>query len=198
MTQLKVGIFVFDEVEILDFAGPYEVFGVCGEWLDEKPFDVCTISKTGEVISARNALKVVPDYSIENMPNVDLLLIPGGNGTRPLMKDDVVLDWIRKQYEKVDKLLSVCTGSLVLAQSGLLANKEATTYHTAYDRLQKAEPTVIKREGERWADNGDIITSAGVSAGIDMSLYVVAQLLGDEMADATAKYMEYEYWQSQK
>lgn len=193
--QRRVAILIFDDVEVMDFAGPYEVFAMTGQD-DSRPFSVSTVSSDGQQISARNGLKVVPDYSFETLPEPDVIVVPGGRGTRPLLNNKDVIDWIRLQSGRVEHLLSVCTGALLLAKAGVLAGLEATTYHTTFDMLQTLEPTVTACPGERWVDNGRIVTSAGVSAGIDMSLYVVGQLLSQTVADETARYMEYTHWPS--
>ena len=196
MTQKQwiVGIFMFDDVEVLDFAGPFEVFAVSRYDDGSQPFNVYLISEDGKRVIARNGLKVDVDYSMEDCPKTDLLLIPGGQGTRKLMHNETVRAWIQSQFNDLEHLLTVCTGSLVVAKTGLLAGLSATTYHTAFDLLTSAEPTLDPKPGERWVDNGKIITSAGVSAGIDMALHTVQRLLGKDFADKTARHMEYEYW----
>ena len=191
----NVAIFIFDEVEVLDFAGPFEVFSVARvSDTDERLHNVYTVSMDGATISARNNLSVNPTYSIANMPQPDILLIPGGRGTRPLVHDEQTIAWIKMQSAKVELMLSVCTGSLLLAKAGVLNNLEATTYHTEYDYLTRLDETITVRAGERWVDNGTVITSAGVSAGIDMSLHILEKLYGRAKADQTATYMEYEHW----
>lgn len=192
--QWDVAIFMFDDVEVLDFAGPFEVFAVSRYDDGSKPFNVYLVSEDGERVVARNGLKVDVDYSMETCPTPDLLLIPGGQGTRTLMHNQNVTNWIASKFDDVQHLLTVCTGSLVVAKTGLLKGLAATTYHTAFDLLTSAEPNLDPRPGERWVDNGKIITSAGVSAGIDMALHTVSRLLGADFADKTARYMEYEYW----
>ncbi|MGB1285246.1 MAG: DJ-1/PfpI family protein [Aggregatilineales bacterium] len=193
----NVAIFIFDEVEVLDFAGPFEVFAVAREipGSDDRLHNVYTVSMDGETISARNALSVNPSYSIETMPQPDILLIPGGRGTRPLVHDEAVINFIREQSKKVELLLSVCTGALLLAKAGVLKDLSATTYHTEIDHLKQLDESITTCPGERWVDNGNIITSAGVSAGIDMSLHVLEKLYGRDKADETATYMEYEHWE---
>jgi transcriptional regulator GlxA family with amidase domain len=192
--QWNIAILMFDDVEVLDFAGPFEVFGVARYEDGSQPFNVCLVSEDGKRVIARNGLKVDVDYGLSDCPKLDLLLIPGGQGTRTLMYNENVQAWIQSQYDDVEHLLTVCTGSLVVAKTGLLSGLAATTYHTAFDLLTEAEPTLEPRPGERWVDNGKIITSAGVSAGIDMALHTVSRLLGKEFADQTARFMEYEYW----
>jgi transcriptional regulator GlxA family with amidase domain len=191
----KVAILIFDEVEILDFCGPYEVFGVTGEGGDQtKPFQVSTVAEENRPIMARNQLSVNPHYSFLNCPQPDIVLIPGGWGSRQQMHNSVLIDWVKTISEKAELILSVCTGALILAQTGFLDGLVATTHHRALDLLREVAPNTEVRGNERVVDNGRIILSAGISAGIDMSLYVVAKLLGQEAAIATAEEMEYD-WQ---
>jgi transcriptional regulator GlxA family with amidase domain len=160
----------------------------------EPPFFVYTVAEKSEPVSARNGLSVNPRYSIYDCPDPDIVLVPGGRGTRAIIHNEAVLDWIKKVNGMTDLTLSVCTGALVLGKAGLLDGLAATTYHTAFEELKAVAPNTVQRPGERWVDNGRIVTSAGVSAGIDMSLYVVGKLLGAAQADETAHYMEYEHW----
>lgn len=192
--QWNVAIFMFDEVEVLDFAGPFEVFAVAQYEDGSQPFNVYLVSKGGQRVVARNGLKVDVDYSMETCPTPDILLIPGGKGTRSLMHDEVVRAWIQSKYDDVQHLLTVCTGSLIVAKTGLLSGLAATTHHGAFDLLEEADSTLEIRKDERWVDNGKIVTSAGVSAGIDMALHMLTRLLGKDFADKTARHMEYEYW----
>ena len=191
----NVAILIFDDVEILDFCGPYEVFGVTGTGNDSQPFNVYTVAEHSKPILARNQLSINPQYTIANCPPSDILLVPGGFGTRREMHNLVLIDWIAKCSLQSELLLSVCTGALLLAKAGLLENLAATTHHLAIDLLEEVAPNTEIRAGDRFVDNGKIILSAGISAGIDMSLYVVAKLLGKEEAIETAQYMEYD-WKS--
>lgn len=194
MNQSKnVAILIFDDVEILDFCGPYEVFGVTGRNDHPKPFHVHTVAESRRPIIARNNLSVNPQYSLANCPQPDILLVPGGYGTRREMNNPVLIDWIEKSSQKAELVLSVCTGALLLAKAGLLEGKEATTHHQALDLLREVAPNTDIQETKRFVDNGDIILSAGISAGIDMSLYVVAKILGKEKALETAEYIEYDW-----
>jgi transcriptional regulator GlxA family with amidase domain len=189
----NVAIFIFDEVEVLDFCGPFEVFSVTGRRDGSNPFNVYTVAKDSGPIAARNALSINPHFSFADCPPPDILLIPGGAGTRQEMDKIEVLDWIRERSRETELLLSVCTGSLVLGRAGLLEGLTATTHHMALAELEKAAPTTTIDSKKRFVDNGKIITSAGISAGIDMSLEVVAKLLGREQALETASYMEYDW-----
>lgn len=188
-----VGIFLFDDVEVLDFTGPFEVFSVTVLDNGDKPFDVKTISETGNCIIARNGLKVEPDYSFENMPSFDILIIPGGLGAREReIHNDKVINWIKNEMENVQLITSVCTGALLLAKAGLLKDKKATTHWASLDRLEKEFPEVKVQREVKFVDEKNIITSGGISAGINMSFHIVKRLLGSDLAQKTAKRMEYD------
>lgn len=189
----NVGIFIFDDVEVLDFAGPFEVFNVTGELNKPAPFNVFTVGLEEYPIEARGKLSITPDWSLETTPPLDILIIPGGRGTRPLMQNGELMDWLKEQAPKVERLLSVCTGALLLGKAGLLNKLDATTHHGAFDELRAISPNINVVEDKRYVDNGKIITAGGISAGIDMSLYVVRQLLGDTVLAKTLKEMEYEW-----
>ncbi len=197
-----VAILLFNEIEVLDFAGPFEVFGVAGRHAGESPFHVFTVAERGPVY-ARNGLSINPTYLLNDHPKADLIVVPGGGGFHPdgtpygsrrEMDNPVVLNWIRRTAERAELVLSVCTGALLLAKAGLLDNLSATTHYLATDTLSKLAPSTTILPDERYVDTGKIITSAGISAGIDMSLYVAGKLLGHETAAQTARYMQYDYW----
>ncbi len=199
MTTLKrtVAILIFPDVEVLDFAGPYEVFsrtrlvpGVGSRRTEESaPFQVFTVAKSSERIKAIGGLQILPDYHFATMPQIDLLVVPGGFGARALLQDTETLDWIQ-QITQQAQVVSVCTGSLVLAKLGLLANQRATTHWGALDLLAQIDPSITVERDQRVVRDG-IFTSAGVAAGIDMSLAVVEDLYGKEVADETARYIEF-------
>ncbi|MGN7891901.1 DJ-1/PfpI family protein [Bacillus sp. 22475] len=192
MNKWSVGIFLFNEVEVLDFAGPFEVFSVT-EVNEEKPFTVYTVSENGEMITARNGLKVQPDYSIENLPPVNILIIPGGLGAREYeIKNEIVIKWIRQQMKEVTLMTSVCTGALLLAKAGLLEGLKATTHWASIEKFQNEFQNVEVIENVKFVDEGHIITSAGISAGINMAFHIVKNLLGMHVAEDTAKRMEYD------
>ena len=191
--MFRVGIFVFDDVEVLDFAGPFEVFSVTALENGEKPFVVETVSETGQLIHARNGLKVQPDYGFETMPQFDILVIPGGFGAREReIHNERAIDWIAEQMQAVQIMASVCTGALLLAKAGLLNGKKATTHWASYQRLQEEFPQVEVAEGVKFVDEGKIVTSGGISAGINMAFHLVKRLVGLKAAQATAKRMEYD------
>jgi len=187
----NVAILLFDEIEVLDFAGPFEVFAVTDEIRGYNTFNVFTVAENLGTIRSRNGLKIVPHYTLENCPVPHLLVVPGGFGTRALLNKLAMLEWIRKRAEKSDLTMSVCTGSLVLAKAGLLDGLRATTHHECFGLLRELAPRTEVVETERFVDNGRILTAAGISAGIDCALHVVERLLGADAAADTARYMEY-------
>ena len=189
----NIAIMIFDDVEVLDFCGPFEVFSVTN-YFSEAAFNVYLIAPEQRTILARNGLKVIPDYDLTTAPYPDLLLIPGGWGTRPLIHNPTVINYIQQQAERVERLLSVCTGAYLLAKADLLNGLQATTHHGSFEMLAELAPTATLVRDVKYVDNGRIVLSGGISAGINMSLYVVGQLLGDEVARQTAVYMEYD-WQ---
>ena len=188
----RTAILIFDDVEVLDFAGPFEVFSVTGRRRKLEPFDVFTVAERLAPVSARNGLSINPRHSFATCPPPDILVVPGGFGTRREMKNPVMLEWLARTAPACELVLSVCTGALVLGATGLLDGRDATTHFMAFDELRAVAPDSTVREGQRIVDNGRLVLSAGVSAGIDMSLHVVARLLGVEVARETARYMEYE------
>jgi transcriptional regulator GlxA family with amidase domain len=196
--RLAVGILVFDDVEVLDFAGPFEVFSrtrtVAGSDSrrtdDSAPFDVFTVARSHDAIAAIGGLTVTPRYSWADAPPIDLLVVPGGFGTRALLHDEATLGWIRDTAAHARQVTSVCTGALLLAKLGLLRGKRATTHWAGLDLLASIDPTIEVLRDRRVVHDG-VFTSAGVSAGIDMSFAVVEQICGREVALETAHYIEY-------
>ena len=192
MKKRNTAILIFDDVEVLDFAGPFEVFSVTNELCDYSLLNVYTVAREKAPVTARNGLSVIPDYSINEAPQPDILIIPGGSGTRPILQQLDILNWIKRSSQNADKVLSVCTGALLLAKIGLLDGLKSTTHHSAFELLGEIAPDSEIVRGVRFVDNGKVITAAGISAGIDMSLYVVEMLYGIETAQHTSEYMEYE------
>src|SRR5262245_36163252 len=198
MDRWNVGILIFDGVEVLDFAGPFEVFsrtrlaaGPDSRRSDDAaPFSVFTVARTRASIKATGNLDVVPHHGFAVAPRIDLLVVPGGFGTRALVNDAESLDWIRTVAASARKTTSVCTGSLLLAKAGLLEGRKATTHWGALDLLDSLGAGVAVDRERRVVDDG-IITSAGVASGIDMAFYVVETLFGRAVADETAHYIEY-------
>jgi transcriptional regulator GlxA family with amidase domain len=193
--MLNVGILLFNGIELLDFAGPYEVFSVAAELYNYQLFNVFTITDDGAAIQSVNGLQVIPDYNFNNHPPIDILIVPGGNGTKAEMNKDVVLQWLAQQNNKSQLTMSICSGTRLLGKMGLLDNLKIVTHHEVIPDMKEIAPTAIIEEKVRFIDNGKILTSAGISAGIDLSLYVVAKLYGKEVADKTAIYMEYGNWE---
>jgi transcriptional regulator GlxA family with amidase domain len=198
VTRLSTGILIFDDVEVLDFCGPFEVFSAArlGEPRrreEPSPFDVFTVAETPAPITATGGLRVLPTHSFETCPPLDLLVAPGGWGTRREVDNPRVIEWIAKQAKGAKLVTSVCTGSFLLAQAGLLAGKRATTHWASLDRMRAAFPTVLVEGALHWVDSGTVLTSAGIAAGIDLALVVVAKCFGESVARATARHMEYPF-----
>lgn len=194
-----VGIFLYEEIEVLDFTGPYEVFSTAvrvKKRLDaaaEKPFVVVTVAERLEPVRARGGLTVLPQACIATHPSLDILIIPGGVHT-PLLEREQLIGWIARCAMRAEITASVCTGAMLLARAGLLSGKPATTHWEDLPEL-RAYPEIDVIDDKRWIDTGKIITSAGISAGIDMSLHIVARVEGEELAMRTARQMEYT-WQA--
>jgi transcriptional regulator GlxA family with amidase domain len=198
MHKINVGILIFDGVEVLDFAGPFEVFsrtrlepGIESRRTDDVgPFRVFTVAQTSAPIVATGGLRVLPTHDFATAPPIDILVVPGGFGSRSLLEHPVVLDWIRQTAMRASHVTSVCTGSLLLAATGLLHGRRATTHWGALELLAALDPTATVEKEVRVVNDG-VITSAGISAGIDMAFAVVESLYGQAVADETAHYMEY-------
>ncbi|WP_255558795.1 DJ-1/PfpI family protein [Horticoccus luteus] len=191
MNRKTVAILVFDDVEVLDLAGPFEVFAVTDELCDYGAFNVCTVAPRADVVRARNGLRVVPDYALENCPPAEILVVPGGFGTRALLNDEAVIAWVRTRATGAEIVMSVCTGALVLARAGLLDGLRVTTHHEVLDTLRALAPAATVDANRRYHDNGRVLTAAGISAGIDGALHLVRRELGEAVAERTARYMEY-------
>lgn len=191
-TTRQLGILLFDDVEELDAVGPYEVLAFWTQYFPQDGWAVTTLSPDGAAVRAAKGMQLGAQCAIADAPALDVLLHPGGAGTRPLLRDPAHLDWIRAQRETVPLMTSVCTGSLVYAAAGLLSGRPATTYWACFDELLALDPTIEPRPDERWVDDGDVVTSAGVSAGIDMSLHLVARLAGEERARQVRQGIQYD------
>jgi transcriptional regulator GlxA family with amidase domain len=190
--QRQIGIVLFDDVEELDAIGPWEVLSYWTHKYPDDGFAVFTLSPAGGVVQCRKGLRVLADHSFADAPAVEVLLHPGGQGTRPLLRDAAHLDWVRRQRATVPLLTSVCTGALVYAAAGLLAGRPATTHWSDLDELAGLDPTIQLRPDDRFVDDGDVITSAGISAGIDMALHLVARLAGVERARQVRRGIQYD------
>ena len=197
----RVGIYLFNEVEALDFAGPYEVFTtasrVAGKlWPGQPaPFEVCSVAHDAQARRARAGLRLLPDHSLHDHPPLDVLVIPGGVVDAERARADVIA-WIAVQAARCELTVSVCTGAFLLAQAGVLEGHRATTHWEDLADLRAQFPTLQVLDQVRWVDEGRVITSAGISAGIDMSLHVVARLVSPALAQATARQMDYR-WQAE-
>jgi transcriptional regulator GlxA family with amidase domain len=198
MEKLNVGILIFGGVEVLDFAGPYEVFsrtrltpGAESRRSEESaPFRVFLVAKSDEVVCATGDFRTLPHFSFATAPTIDILVIPGGYGTRALLNDQETLSWIRGVAARAKHVTSVCTGALLLAQAGLLRGRKATTHWAAYNLLDSLKAGVTVVRDQRVVIDG-VFTSAGVSAGIEMAFAVVSHLFGRPVAEETARYIEY-------
>lgn len=198
MTRI-VGIYLFDDVEVLDFAGPFEVFSTASRLqsrlhpLSPAPFEVVTIADEKRTVQARGGLNVMPDFEITTHPQLDVLVIPGGIVTAELKRERII-EWIARMASASQLTASVCTGAFLLGQAGLLNGKKATTHWEDIDDLRAMFPEIDVQAEMRWVDTGQVVTSAGISAGIDMSLYLVSRLASQDLAVKTARQMEFE-WQ---
>ncbi len=194
----NVGIYVFDEVEVLDFAGPFEVFSTASRVFrrlnpnSEAPFAVFTVGASCTKIRARGGLVVEPHFSLGDHPPIDVLLIPGGVVTAELARPSVI-SWITAQGQGAQLTAAVCTGAFLIGKAGLLAGKKATTHWEDVADLRHLLPDTQVIEDTRWVDEGTVVTSGGISAGLDMSLHLVARLIGQELAMRTARQMDYQW-----
>ncbi len=189
---LHVGILLFDAVEELDAIGPWEVLA---HWTLEYPndgFAVSCLSVDGRPVTAAKGLVIGAHHAIAEAPALEVLVHPGGPGSRRLLRDPAHLAWVREQRAAVPLMTSVCTGALVYAAAGVLQGRPATTFWGALDELRALDPTIQVRENDRWVDDGDVITSAGVSAGIDMALHLVARLAGPDRARQVRRGIQYD------
>lgn len=201
MDRKQTGIVVFKDVEVLDFCGPFEVFSATR--LNEQrrreepsPFNVFLVAETKSLLVAAGGMKVFPDYDLDDCPALDILVVPGGWGTRKEMNNERLLRWIADRSRQVKTLTSVCTGALLLGKAGLLDGKRATTHWRSLDWMQELFPKTHVERQLHFVEDGALFTSAGISAGIDMALKVVARYFGDAIARATAKHMEYPFPES--
>ena len=193
-----VAIYLFTDAEVLDFAGPYEVFTTASRVFkrsnphEPEPFHVFTVAREAGNVRARAGLVVTPDYTFATCPPIDLLLIPGGVVTAELATPAVTA-WISRAATEAQVTASVCTGSFLLAQAGLLEAKPATTHWEDIADLRAMFPRLAVLEERRWVDTGPVVTSAGISAGIDMSLHLVDRLAGRELAVNTARQIDFDW-----
>ncbi len=201
MKRHSVGIVIFDDVEVLDFCGPFEVFSVtrinAGEDAEPvAPYTVHLVAETNREVLTVGGMRVLPHASFDHCPALDVLLVPGGQGTRAQLGNEAMIRFVRDRAATVSLLTSVCTGSLLLARAGLLHSRRATTHWQVLDLMEEMFPDVIVERGLHVVEDGDVVTSAGISAGIDMALRVVARQVGESVARETARQMEYPYPES--
>lgn len=189
----RISILVFDQVEVLDFAGPFEVFHTARTYWPGPAPTVELVGAKNQALHTVGGMKIWPDRPYSNRLQTDLLVVPGGAGTRPLLQDETLITWIADRSRQSRITLSVCTGALLLAKANVLEGLSATTHHSAYSELRNLAPKTKVRENERFVDNGHIITAAGISAGIDAALHTVARLTSTDVAQLTASHMEYEW-----
>jgi len=195
--MLSVGILVFEDVEILDFSGPYEVFSTAARvhaclFKSQPPFRCFLLAPEMRPIRARGGMKVLPDCVLPPSSDIDVLIVPGGD-VSGVLGNKAVIDWIRMQAARVDIIASICTGAFLLAEVGLLNGLHATTHWEDCDDLEQRYPALTVRRNVPWVDCGKVVSSGGISSGIDMSLHLVERLAGRQLAEATARQMEYRW-----
>jgi len=193
---MNVGIYVYDEAEVLDFSGPFEVFSTASRMAGSSDiFNVFLVGETGATVSARGGFSINPSFSFSNHPPINVLIIVGGVHTEEMRKP-MVLNWIQDKSSKAELVASVCTGAFLLAEARVLSNQNVTTHWEDIPALRENYPALNVVDNQRWVDEGGIVTSGGISAGIDMSLYLVSKLFSKELAEKTAKQMEFEWTKS--
>jgi transcriptional regulator GlxA family with amidase domain len=191
-TVRQIGILVFPGVEELDAVGPWEVLAFWCRNYPEDGWAVTTLSRSGGLVMCAKGLGIKAHHSMADCPPLDILIHPGGEGTRPQLVDEEHLEWVRRQRQQVPLMTSVCTGSLVYAAAGLLTGRPATTHWGSLERLAQLDPTIEVRGDERFVDDGDVLTSSGVSAGIDMALHLVDRLAGTDRARQVRRGIQYD------
>ena len=201
MERKQTGIVVFKDIEVLDFCGPFEVFSVTR--LNEQkrreepsPFNVFLVAETKSLVVTAGGMKVLPDYGLDDCPPLDILVVPGGWGTRQEMNNARLIGWIAERAKQVETLASVCTGALLLGKAGLLDGRRATTHWRSLDWMEELFPKAQVERQLHFVEEGALFTSAGISAGIDMALKIVARHFGDAIARAAARQMEYPFPES--
>jgi len=194
----RVGIVLFQDIEVLDFCGPFEVFSVTRLNEDKRreepsPFEVWLVAEHDVPVTTAGNMRVIPHYTFENCPPLHILVVPGGWGVRKELNNPVMLEWLRTRAREVEILTSVCTGSMLLGFAGLLNGLHATTHWRSLNWMRESFPDVTVEFEKHVVEDGRVVTSAGISAGIDMALKVVARIFGESIAQATARHMEYPY-----
>jgi transcriptional regulator GlxA family with amidase domain len=198
LERKRVGIVLFEDIEVLDFCGPFEVFSVARLNEDKRreepsPFEVWLVAEHPGPVNTSGNMQVMPHYTFENCPPLDILVVPGGWGTRKELKNPAMLEWLRARAAEVETLTSVCTGAMLLGFAGLLNGRRATTHWRSLDWMRDAFPEATVEFQKHVVEDGSLVTSAGISAGIDMALRVVARYCGENVARAAARHMEYPF-----
>ena len=188
----RIGIALFDGAEELDWAGPWEVLAAWSKQWPDDDVEVFTVAQGDGAVTCAKGLRVVPDRTWGDAGKLDVLVYPGGRGTRRELKDQSVLEWLHATQQSGTLMTSVCTGALVYAAAGFLRGRPATTYWSSFDELRALEPSVEARPDDRFVDSGEVVTAAGVSAGIDMALHLVARLHSEERAREVRRYIQYD------
>jgi transcriptional regulator GlxA family with amidase domain len=191
--QLNIGIYIYKNAEVLDFSGPFEVFSTANRLNNTNlHMNVFLMGETDLSVEARGGLCVTPKYHIHNHPALDLLIVVGGIHTEEIQKTHI-MQWLQEQRHKVPIMASVCTGAFLLARAGVLNNCQATTHWSDIEEFKQTYPDIPIIENVRWVDNQNVITSGGISAGIDMSLHLLSKFCGQQLALSTAKQMEFQW-----
>ena len=198
MTELTVGILIYDGVQVLDFTGPFDVFSTTRlmdrpDFTDPSPFNVILISEYPRPVTASGGLRVTPDHTVHDCPPLDILVVPGGMGEREEHANHVLLHFVRTRAKEVKTMASVCTGALIIGSAGVLDGKRATTHWASIERMRELLPETDVVHNVRYVEDGNIVTSAGITSGIDMALRIVAIYFGEATANATALELEYPY-----
>lgn len=198
MNLKRIGILLFPNIEVLDFAGPYEVLTAVRLNEDKRreeasPFDVRLIAETAQPVTTSAGMRVIPDCTMDDAPPLDILVIPGGWGVRKEITNDRLIRWIRETSTKAETVAAVCTGSMLLGKAGVLDGHRATTHWRSIGWMRDSYPAVQVEQDQHVVEDGNILTSAGISAGIDLALRIVARYLGERKALETARHMEYLY-----
>jgi len=189
--RLRIGIVLFDGVEELDWAGPWEVLAAWARFFPDDGARVCTLAPSDAPVTCAKGARVLADHTWDDHPPLDVLLYPGGEGTRRQLGDMTLRRWLLEEVDQVSVVASVCTGALVLADAGLLDGRPATTHWASLDQLGGLGADIEVRSDQRVVDDGDVVTAAGVSAGIDMALHLVGRFAGEERAKQVQKIIEY-------
>jgi transcriptional regulator GlxA family with amidase domain len=188
----RIGIFIFEGAEELDWAGPWEVLTSWANTWPDDDIEVFTVAQSEGLVTCAKGLRVLPDHTWDTAPKMDILVYPGGQGTRAHLGNEAIRGWVKKMADETSLMTSVCTGSLVFADNGLLKNRPATTYWSMLDFLKSIDETIELRPDDRFVDDGDVITAAGVSAGIDMALHLVVRLHSAERAREVKRSIQYD------